>query len=337
MWRPSVGRFRSAGLGLYWSMPGCFSHATMPHRAPSQSSIRMTALPLATRHSPVGSAASARAASEAVAKAARRRRMKPPDRIPVCKPDPVCGRERAGALACSMYQNPARVKGSVRRFGKTINIVNFRGKWYSKICQVLGSFCLAEELGSRRRPGDPDHLVDQRDQPAQQVDRSRRTAADVQVDRDHLVDRADHRIAALEHAAAAAAIADRHHPFRIGRRRIGALQRDLHVAGHRAGDQQHVGMARRGREPQAEPLDVVDRIVERMDFELAAVARPGIDLPDGDRAAEQAPPARRERAAEFLERRRRRRSGAAIVTGCANSDFSSSVRMARDRVPSRSS
>jgi hypothetical protein len=60
-------------------------------------------------------------------------------------------------------------------------------------------------------------------------------------------------------------------------------------------------MARRGRELHAEPLNVVDRIVERVDFELAAVARAGIDLPNGDRAAEQAPSARGERAAELLE------------------------------------
>ena len=69
------------------------------------------------------------------------------------------------------------------------------------------------------------------------------------------------------------------------------------------GDQQHVGMARRGGEPDAEALDVVDRVVERVDLQLAAVARAGIDLADGDRAPEQFPRTRLERAPELGERR----------------------------------
>ena len=58
--------------------------------------------------------------------------------------------------------------------------------------------------------------------------------------------------------------------------------------GHRPGDEQHVGVARRGDEPDAEALDVVDRVVERVDLQLAAVARSGVDLADRQRAAEQA-------------------------------------------------
>ncbi len=50
-------------------------------------------------------------------------------------------------------------------------------------------------------------------------------------------DPADDRIAAGEAAAVAGAVADRDHPFRVGRRVVGPLQRLGHVAGHRPGDQ----------------------------------------------------------------------------------------------------
>jgi hypothetical protein len=55
---------------------------------------------------------------------------------------------------------------------------------------------------------------------------------------------------------------------------------------HRPGDQQHVGVARAGDEADAQPLDVVVGIVERVDLQLAAVARTGIDLADGQRLAQ---------------------------------------------------
>ena len=63
-------------------------------------------------------------------------------------------------------------------------------------------------------------------------------------------------------------------------------QRLLHVARHRPGDQQHVGVARARDEADAQALEVVVRIVERVDLELAAVARAGVDLADRQRAAE---------------------------------------------------
>ena len=45
-------------------------------------------------------------------------------------------------------------------------------------------------------------------------------------------------------------------------------------------------MARRGDEAQPEPLEVVERIVQRVDFQLTAVARAGIYLADRQAAAE---------------------------------------------------
>ena len=97
------------------------------------------------------------------------------------------------------------------------------------------------------------------------------------------------RIAAGENAAIGGAIADRHHPFRVRRRGVSALQRLAHVLGDRAGHQQHVGMARRGDEAQAEALEIVEGVVERVDLELAAIAGAGIDLADGEAAAELPP------------------------------------------------
>ena len=50
----------------------------------------------------------------------------------------------------------------------------------------------------------------------------------------------------------------------------------------------HVGVTRRRDEAQAEALKIVKGIVERVDFELAAIAGAGIHLADGEAAAEPA-------------------------------------------------
>ena len=96
-------------------------------------------------------------------------------------------------------------------------------------------------------------------------------------------------------------------------------------------------MARRGDEAQAEALQVVERIVERVDLQLAAVAGAGIDLADRQAAAEPAP----RRALDVRRRVRQRRivrPGAASVSGRASRLSNRSLRMAlRDRVPSTSS
>ena len=74
------------------------------------------------------------------------------------------------------------------------------------------------------------------------------------------------------------AVTDRDDDFRRGRRFIGALERVGHVARHRAGHEQTIGMARRGDEMHAEAFDIVVRIIQRADLQLAAVARAGIHL-----------------------------------------------------------
>ena len=99
-----------------------------------------------------------------------------------------------------------------------------------------------------------------------------------------LATRPQARVALAEDAAGAAAVAHGDDELRVRRRVVGALQRDCHVLRHRAGHQQQVGVARARDEPDAESLDVVVRIAERVDLELAAVARAGVDLADRQRA-----------------------------------------------------
>jgi hypothetical protein len=65
-------------------------------------------------------------------------------------------------------------------------------------------------------------------------------------------------------------------------------------------------MARRSDEAQAEALEVVERVVEGVDLQLAAVARAGIDLADGEGATQ---PAARCRIHVRGQRRQRLRVG----------------------------
>ena len=67
---------------------------------------------------------------------------------------------------------------------------------------------------------------------------------------------------------------------------VGSAQRHLHVLRHRARDQQQIRVPRTRDESNAQPLDVVEGIVERVDLELAAVAGARIDVTDAQRAAE---------------------------------------------------
>ena len=156
--------------------------------------------------------------------------------------------------------------------------------------------------------------VDEPHQPFQQFDRRRRAARNVQIDRDHRRDRPGAGIASGEHSAISGAIAGRHHPFRIGRCGVGALQRLAHVPGHGAGDEKHIGVARGGNELKPEALDIVDGIAQRVDFKLAAVARAGIDLADGKRAPKLAARSLAQRLRQFLKPSARG-SGARITAG----------------------
>ena len=65
---------------------------------------------------------------------------------------------------------------------------------------------------------------------------------------------------------------------------------------------QHIGMARRGDETDAEALDVVIGVVERVDFEFASVAGSGVDLADRQASAEPPPRGAMKRGCEFVDR-----------------------------------
>ena len=84
--------------------------------------------------------------------------------------------------------------------------------------------------------------------------------------------------------------------FGVGIASPGLQQRGPHRVRDRAGDQQHIGVARRRRDEKAEPVHVVIRIIELPRLAHAGAAGPGIDKPDMQRAAESASqilPARR--------------------------------------------
>src|SRR6185503_21323216 len=102
------------------------------------------------------------------------------------------------------------------------------------------------------------------------------------VDGDDVRDAARARVVLAEDSARAPAIADGDHQLRIRSRLVGTTQRRLHVTRDRPGDQQQVRVPRARDEADAETLDVVHGIAQRMDFQLASIARPGVDVPDAE-------------------------------------------------------
>jgi hypothetical protein len=107
-----------------------------------------------------------------------------------------------------------------------------------------------------------------------------RAPGDTSINRDYLGNPAQGSIALSEDAARAAAISHGNYDLRRRRGVISPPEGDLHVTGDRPGDEQQVGKPRRGGKMDAEALAVVERIVDRMNLELAPVARAGIDLTD---------------------------------------------------------
>ena len=94
----------------------------------------------------------------------------------------------------------------------------------------------------------------------------------MKIDGNHLRDSSYDCIAAGKAATIPGAISHGDDPFRVGGRMIGALQRVAHALGHGTSHHQYIGMARRGHEPEAEALDVVIGIVERVNLKLASIA-----------------------------------------------------------------
>src|SRR4029453_15975629 len=143
---------------------------------------------------------------------------------------------------------------------------------------------------------------ERREQTAEDVGRLRRTAVDEDVDGHDGVDAAGHGIATAEDAARARAVAHRHDQLGVWRGLPRLAERHRHVPGDGAGDEQQVRVARRGHEVDAEALAVVYGAGQPADLQLAAVAGAGVDLADGQGAAEQPLHARVELAAEGHDR-----------------------------------
>src|SRR5262249_54736153 len=113
-----------------------------------------------------------------------------------------------------------------------------------------------------------------------------RAAGDQDVDGHDFMHAADDGVRAAKDATVTRAVSGSDDEFRIGRGVPRAPQGLGHVTCHRTGDQGAVGVARGGHEVHAESLEIIVGTREATDLELAAVARAGVDLTNGERAAE---------------------------------------------------
>jgi len=97
---------------------------------------------------------------------------------------------------------------------------------------------------------------------------------DIDIDGDDLVDAAAGGVALPENTATdgAGSGSDDHPGCRVASSDCRSAISMFRVTG--PGDEQHVGMAGRSNEVYAEPLDIVDRIVQCGDFNFTTVARP---------------------------------------------------------------
>src|SRR5450759_809282 len=99
-----------------------------------------------------------------------------------------------------------------------------------------------------------------------------RTTTHHHIHRNHIGDAPTAGVALAEDPAIAGAIADRHHQLGLRHGVKGAFERGHHVTRHRAGDQQHVRVARAGDEFDAQAFNVVISIVDRVYLQFATVA-----------------------------------------------------------------
>src|ERR1035437_1273002 len=105
-------------------------------------------------------------------------------------------------------------------------------------------------------------------------------AGNVNVHGDDRVYAATTGVVLAENAATASARTDRHNQPRRGHGVVGLAKSEFHVACDWAGDEQHVRMTRGGDKVNAETFDVIDRAVEAIDFDFAAVAGASVHFPD---------------------------------------------------------
>ena len=132
----------------------------------------------------------------------------------------------------------------------------------------------------------------QADDPLHQRLGPRRAAGHVDVDGDDLVDALEDRVV-VEHPAGARARAHRDHPLRLEHLVVDLAQRRRHLVRDAPGDDQQVGLARRGAERlHPEARDVVARRDDRHHLDRAAGEPEGVRphrlrLRPGDRLLER--------------------------------------------------
>ena len=105
-----------------------------------------------------------------------------------------------------------------------------------------------------------------------------RAAGDVEIDGKEIADSVVRLGAAAKRAAADGAGAGGDHQLRGWNGGIGVEKGRFHVLGHRPGDQDAVGMARRGDELDAEAAEIEDQGGKDIDVGLAGAASAGGDL-----------------------------------------------------------
>ena len=98
------------------------------------------------------------------------------------------------------------------------------------------------------------------------------TSWNINVDGHDVVDAPQRGVVLAKDTATDAAGTNRNHDFRFWHSLVGFQQGQLHIPGDRPGDQEHVGVPRRGDKLNAEAFQVVDRIVQGNDFEFTSVA-----------------------------------------------------------------
>ena len=102
--------------------------------------------------------------------------------------------------------------------------------------------------------------------------RPRWTARNVHIDGHNLVHPSEGCVALTKDTAADTASADGDDHLRLRRRAPGLQQRQLHIPGHRTGDQQHIRVAWRGDEVNAETFQIIDRAIQTDNFNFATIA-----------------------------------------------------------------
>ena len=120
--------------------------------------------------------------------------------------------------------------------------------------------------------------LEQRAQSVQNTLGGRRIAADQQIHRQCGAHAVGDGVAALEDPAVNRAVPDRHDELRFRHSGVGLLDRIDQIACNRPGHQQHIGVARRDDQADAEALQIVDRTPQRAKLDLAAATTASVEM-----------------------------------------------------------